>query len=98
MVELLLASRLHNFLFCYVHHTSGLVQGPTEDGRRLADEMDIDEANSDEEEEEERRRRKQTEPYVPTYMKMLADESKQARRKGPKNVTRTTRSMSSDLA
>ena len=68
-----------------------MVQGATEDGVKLSDEQDIDEANSDTEAEEEKKRKKMTEPYVPTYIRMLAETSNR-RKKGPKTVTRTTRS------
>lgn len=68
----------------------GMVQGPTDDGRKLADEMDIDELNSDDEAAEEAKRQREREPYVPTYIRMLEEETKQKRR-GPKSLTRTTR-------
>lgn len=67
-----------------------MVQGPTEDGRKLADEEDIDEPNSDDEAIEEAKRQREREPYVPTYIRMLEEETKQKKR-GPKTLTRTTR-------
>lgn len=68
----------------------GLVQGPTEDGKRLLDELDIDDPNSDSDEEEERKKQRKTKPFVPSYLRMIAETSRQKKR-GPKNITRTTR-------
>lgn len=66
------------------------MQGPTDDGKKLADELDIDEANSDSDEEEERKRERHAQPFVPSYLRMLTEDSRQKKR-GPKNITRTTR-------
>ena len=67
-----------------------MVQGSTEDGRKLADEQDIDEPDSDDETIEEAKRQREREPYVPMYIRMLEEETKEKKR-GPKTITRTTR-------
>ncbi|XP_067927962.1 uncharacterized protein [Watersipora subatra] len=72
----------------------GLVQGPTEDGKLLTDELDLDDPNSDVEEEEEKKKQRKTQPFVPSYLRMLAEDS-QHKKKGPKNITRTTRRLCS---
>lgn len=50
----------------------------------------MDEANSDSEEEEEKKRVRKAQPFIPSYLRMLADGSKEKKR-GPKSITRTTR-------
>lgn len=66
-----------------------MVQGPTDDGKKLADEIDIDEANSDSDEEEEKKRERQAQPFVPSYLRLLEQDSRQKR--ASKSITRTTR-------
>ena len=72
-----------------------MVQGSTEDGKRLSDELDINEPNSEDEEDEagEKMKRKVMRspvPFVPSYKRMLEGSRKE---KGPKNITKSTRSM-----
>ena len=70
------------------HSFAGLVQGVTEDGKKLADELDIDDANSDSDEEEEKKRQRKLQPFVPSYLRMMEDSKK---KRGPKTITRTSR-------
>lgn len=73
--------------------SSGMVQGATDDGKKLNDELDIEDPNSDSDEEEERKRVRQTQPFIPSYLRMLEDDSSQKKKRGPKSIHRTTRRM-----
>ena len=57
----------------------------------MNDELDIDEPNSDSDEEEERKRVRQTQPFIPSYLRLLEDDSSHKKKRGPKSIHRTTR-------